>query len=261
MAPHLKLKPIPALNFLAVKCFLFKIISRMMKLEYRILFFAALFFTPFKGSSQIDDGQLGGWYMYFWNTTLKESNWGFQGDIQYRNWEVIGDLEQLLLRGGLTYQPNQTKAKFTLGYGNITTGTFGDETSTVSESRIYQEALLPQKVGSRFYFTHRFRYEQRFVEDQDFRTRYRYNLFLNVPFNKPTLEKGAIYLALYNELFINGQRDIGDGRSVQFFDRNRFYTALGYMLGPNLRVQLGNMQQSTNTWKKNQLQFSLHQKI
>ena len=45
---------------------------------------------------------MGAWYMYFFNTTINESLWGIQGDIQFRNWDMGGDLEQLLLRGGLT---------------------------------------------------------------------------------------------------------------------------------------------------------------
>ena len=38
--------------------------------------------------------------------------------------------------------------------------------------------------------------------------------------------KKTLYLALYNELFINGQRDIGNSNSVELFDRNRAYAAL-----------------------------------
>lgn len=196
--------------------------------------------------------------MYFWNTSLGESNFGFQGDLQYRNWDLGGDLEQLLLRGGLTYSPSGENIKFTLGYGHITSGAYGEANETSEESRVYQEALLPQKIGSRFYITHRFRYEQRWVENQDFRTRYRYNIFLNIPVNQPNLAKNAVYLALYNELFINGERNIGYGNSVGFFDRNRFYSALGYAIQDHLRVQLGYMKQTTNTLNKGQLQVSLH---
>ena len=135
---------------------------------------------PNIGNAQIDEDKLGAWYMYFFNTTLKESAWGVQGDIQYRNFDLGGDLEQLLIRGGLTYAPKSAAIKFTLGYGNITTGTYGSQDATSQESRIYQEALFPVRFGKRFYTNHRFRFEQRFVEDQDFRTRYRYNIFLNV---------------------------------------------------------------------------------
>ena len=196
--------------------------------------------------------------MYFWNTSFGESPWGLQGDVQYRNWDVAGDLEQLLLRGGVTYKPKGSGIKFTLGYGHITTGQFGDSDETTAESRIYQEALYSQKLGSRVYLTHRPRFEQRMVDDQDFRTRYRYNLFMNVALNKAEMEKGTLYLALYNEIFINGQRNIGEGRTVERFDRNRFYAALGYKVRNNLKVQLGGMQQTTDGWRKNQLQLSLH---
>lgn len=221
-------------------------------------FFLLISLITFNSSAQVDEDETGAWYMYFWNTNFKESNFGLQGDVQYRNWNIMGDLEQLLLRGGLTYVPENTNVKFTLGYAHITTGDYGDSNDTFAESRIYQEALLPQQVGSRFYLVHRFRYEQRWVEEQDLRTRFRYNLFLNVPLNQPNLNKNAIYLALYNELFINGERGIGNGRSVQLFDRNRFYSALGYSLRDNLRVQIGYMEQTTDTWSKGQIQLSLH---
>lgn len=216
---------------------------------------------PFWGKAQVNENKLGAWYMYFFNTTFKESRWGVQGDLQYRNWNIVGDLEQLLLRGGLTYQPKSANIKFTLGYGNITTGKYGPDNSTAPESRIYQEALFPVQFGKRFYTNHRFRFEQRFNENQDLRTRYRYNVFLNVALNKPEMDKGTVYLALYNELFINGQRNIGNGNSVEIFDRNRFYLAVGYMIKKELQVQLGIMNQTTDNFSKNQLQLSLHQKI
>jgi hypothetical protein len=230
-----------------------------MKRRLLILVASITFFLPKHGTAQIDEDKLGAWYMYFFNTTFNESKWGLQGDIQYRNWNLGGDLEQLLLRGGITYEPENADIKFTLGYGNVTTGRYGSDDATTVESRIYQEALFPVKFGNRFYTNHRFRYEQRFVEDQDFRTRYRYNLFLNIPLNKAAMDKNTLYLALYNELFINGQRNIGNGNTVEIFDRNRFYSAMGYVIKEGLKIQMGIMNQTTDNWSKNQLQLSLHQ--
>jgi hypothetical protein len=221
-----------------------------------IIVFCCSIFSSFAQNTEQDD--LRAWYMYFFNAKFKESQFGIQGDVQYRNWNGIGDLEQLLLRTGLTYTPKDTNIMFTLGVANITTGAIGESDATSNENRIYQEALMPQKVGSRFYFVHRFRYEQRFVENQDFRTRFRYNLFLNVPLNKKDLTKDAIYLALYNELFINGEKNIGNNRTVAFFDRNRFYIGMGYSLTNKLRAQAGFMNQTTDAFGKNQFQLSLH---
>lgn len=215
--------------------------------------------TPEIGNAQINEDKLGAWYMYFFNTTFKESSWGVQGDIQYRNWDLGGDLEQLLIRGGITYKPKTADIKFTLGYGHITTGAFGSDNATTTESRIYQEALFLVRFGNRFYTNHRFRFEQRFVENQDFRSRYRYNLFLNIPLNTPEMNAKTFYIAFYNELFINGQRNIGNGNSVEIFDRNRFYSAIGYIIKKGMKIQLGSMNQTTNSWNKNQLQLSFHQ--
>jgi len=211
--------------------------------------------------SQIDEDKTGAWYMYFFNAKFGESKFGFQGDFQYRNWNMAGDLEQLLLRSGLTFQPANSSVVFTLGYGNITTGVMGETTAKSMENRIYQEALLPHNPLKRIYLTHRYRYEQRFVENQDFRTRYRYAFFMNVPLNKEKIEKQAMYLAFYNELFLNGQRDIGNGNEVEIFDRNRTYFGLGYGITDQLRIQAGWMKQITDNWSKNQLQLSLHHRI
>jgi hypothetical protein len=224
-----------------------------------LIFLAIVFLSIYNLKAQVDENQTGAWYMYFYNHQFKNSQFGIQGDFQYRDWQFLGDTEQLLLRSGLTFTPKDSGIMFTLGVANITSGVFGDSDDTSNENRIYQEALLPQKIGSRFLITHRFRFEQRFLDNQDFRTRYRYNLFVNVPFNSKNLSTPkTIYGAFYNELFMNGERNIGDTRNVELFDRNRTYLGLGYVLNPKIRFQMGWMNQTTNAWSKGQLQFSMH---
>ena len=114
--------------------------SKFMK-HQRYILIALLSFVFYSSYSQVKPETLGGWYMYFWNTNIKKSDWGFQGDIQYRNWNVAGDLEQLLLRGGLCYSPKESSTKLTLGYAFILSDVFGLQQSKISqEHRIYQEA-------------------------------------------------------------------------------------------------------------------------
>jgi hypothetical protein len=209
-------------------------------------------------ATKVDEDELGGWYMVFFDKDFTSSRFGFQGDVQYRTWDGSGDLEQLLLRGGVTYRPDALPGKYTLGLANITSGQFGDSKQTKTENRTYQEALIPQRVGQKGFLKHRIRFEQRWVNGQDFRTRFRYALFANVPLNRPDLNPGAFYLALYNEVFINGERDIGGGEEVDFYDRNRLYGALGYKFSNAGQIQVGYMQQHTNVVNKGQLQLSLH---
>ncbi|MEM6524349.1 MAG: DUF2490 domain-containing protein, partial [Bacteroidota bacterium] len=225
----------------------------------RSLLIIVLLTLPFTSFSQsVDEDQLGAWYMYFFNKRFEKSQFGLQGDYQFRYWNFGSDLEQILLRTGLTYSPKDVDILFTFGYGNITSGVPGESSSTSNESRIYQEALFPQKIGSRFLLNHRLRFEQRWVEGQDFRTRYRYNLFVNVPLNNTSIDHHTVYLAFYNEIFINGQRGIGDGRNIEYFDRNRTYLGLGFGILKNMRIQTGWMRQTTANWAKGQTQFSLH---
>ncbi|MDH3506515.1 MAG: DUF2490 domain-containing protein [Gammaproteobacteria bacterium] len=207
--------------------------------------------------AQVDEDKTGAWYMYFWNVAAGERKFGLQGDIQHRNWDSGGDLDQLLIRGGLTWQPENGRGLYTLGVAHVTSEPFGPSGDAVREKRLYQEALIPQRVGRRMYLTHRLRFEQRWVDGQDFRLRGRYFFALNVPFNQDTLAAGAHYFSFYNELFVNFNKDIGNGRSVDAFDRNRFYLAYGYSIRDNLRVQFGYMQQETDDIGKGQLQFNV----
>ncbi|MEO0974563.1 MAG: DUF2490 domain-containing protein, partial [Pseudomonadota bacterium] len=126
--------------------------------------------------AQVDEDQLGAWYMYFYGVSFEDSRFGLQGDGQWRNWDLGGDLEQLLLRSGATFTPRDSNTTFTLGYASITSGAFGPSDASQHESRIYQEALVRQSAGSRVKLRHRLRLEQRFVQNQDFRNRFRYAL-------------------------------------------------------------------------------------
>ncbi len=134
--------------------------------------------------------------------------------------------------------PKESPLKLTFGYAYIGNGTPGDSKGNLcGRTPILSETSFPVKLGKKLFINNRFRYELRNVENQNFRTRYRYSLFLNVPLNNQILEPKTVYLSMYNEVFINGQRKIGDGKTVPFFDRNRLYGALGYIFRKGLKMQ------------------------
>jgi hypothetical protein len=209
--------------------------------------------------AQPDEDKLGAWYTYAWSQRMTNSNFGWQGDVQHRNWNMGGDLEQLLTRAGLTYTSSNSGIRYTLGAANIITGAYGPSNENSEENRIYQEALISQKIGERLYFSHRLRLEQRWVENQDERNRFRYFLGLNIPLNQAGLSEGAWYLSFYDEIFVNLERNIGNNRQVDYFDRNRLYAAMGYSITSSLRFQFGYMRQTTDNWSKGQLQFNFFQ--
>ena len=227
--------------------------------EIRKLAALLALFVVHDAKAQVDEDQLGAWYIYFWNKALQDSNFGFEGDAQHRNWDTGGDLQQILIRAGVRWTPEGSRNSYTFGIAHVTTGTFGQSNEKFREKRIYQQAQFPQTVGEKVFLTHRFRFEQRWIDGLDFRTRVRYFFGINYPFNQETLARGAIYLSFYNELFVNLERDIGRGLQVDYFDANRVYLAAGYSVRDNIRLQFGYMHVETNVVDKGQLLFSLNQ--
>jgi hypothetical protein len=153
-----------------------------------------------------------------------------------------------LLRTGLNYhfRPN---ASATFGYAHIGNYEYDSERKSpeVEEHRIWQQFLTTNTIG-RVKLEHRYRLEERFVED-DFKMRFRYRLMVFIPLNRPKIEAGALYLGIYDELFINDKRN--------FFDRNRLYGGLGYQYANNIHFQVGLLRQEVQTTAKTFLQFGL----
>ena len=200
-----------------------------------------LILLPFLSISQ--DNNLGNWLIYIGSKKIN-SNWNAHNEIQYRNYNAIGDLEQLLLRTGIGYSIEDNN-NLLLGYGFIRSENYidgTDEKSVVNEHRIFQQFITKQKVKG-VSLQHRYRFEQRFVES-DFKLRLRYFLGLNIPLisNK---EEVRFYLSVYNEIFMNTKGNA--------FDRNRLYSGLGHKINSNLKVELGYMNQFLSNENRDQI--------
>lgn len=191
--------------------------------------------------------EIGNWLIYFGNQKINQ-NWNWHNEIQYRNYDFIGDTNQLLLRTGFGYNLTENNNNVLLGYAFINTKKYipnSDQKQESDEHRIFQQFITKQNFG-RFYFLHRYRVEERFLLD-DFQMRMRYFFNVNLPLNKKTLDKNAIYLAAYNEIFVNTEKPL--------FDRNRIYAALGFVVNKNFKVEAGFMSQILEQSNRNQFQI------
>ncbi|MBK8829395.1 MAG: DUF2490 domain-containing protein [Saprospiraceae bacterium] len=211
------------------------------------ILYALLLLLPFQAAAQ--ESETGNWMMYFGNQKLSD-RWNWHNEIQYRNYNFAGDLEQLLFRTGIGYNLSANNNNLLLGYAYIhgepyVAGT--DEKTNVNEHRIFQQFISRQQFG-RFYLQHRYRIEERFIEE-DFKMRFRYFLGLNVPINKKEMVSKAIYLSLYNEIFIQPKSPV--------FDRDRVYGAIGYVFSSNLKVEAGMMAQLLESSDRAQFQIAL----
>ncbi|RRJ92655.1 DUF2490 domain-containing protein [Paenimyroides tangerinum] len=207
----------------------------------------------YQASSFASNGN-GLWLMYFGNVSVKETPLKVHYEIQDRNHNIGTDLNQILVRGALQYN-FKNEITFGAGYGFIQTEKEFTPDLPVRENRIYQEALMQQNV-SKLNFKHRFRYEQRFIENTDFKTRFRYQLGLDIPVYNTDCGKN-FYATAYNEIFINGEKTETSG----LFDRNRLFIGAGVKLNKKLAFQAGWMNQMLENSSNQQFMISLHHQL
>ncbi len=227
-----------------------KLVLRNMNGSIQISFMnkiiTALVFCLLSTVSFAQNSDLGNWLIYFGNKQI-DSKWNWHHEIQYRNYNAIGDLEQLLLRTGIGYNLSENNNNILLGYGFINSQNFIDDTDeklSVDEHRIFQQFITRQSIG-RVKLQHRYRFEQRWVEDQDFKLRFRYFLAFNIPLTEEDMTDNTLYLSAYNEIFLNHKENV--------FDRNRLYGGLGYKLNSLVRFELGYMNQFLNQGNRDQI--------
>jgi len=202
-----------------------------------------LLMLPTVSNSQ--ESNFGNWLIYIGNKKLNDK-WNIHNEIQYRNYDAIGDLEQLLLRTGLGYNISENNNNILLGYGYILSENYLgdiDEKTSINEHRIFQQFTTKQKIG-KLGLSHRYRFEQRFI-DGDFKLRVRYFLAFNYPLFSISKKQKPIYASAYNEIFLNTKSSV--------FDRNRVYFGLGYNFSTKIRLEVGYMNQFFETSSRDQL--------
>lgn len=212
----------------------------------KIVFLIALSFLSITNAQETGEDKLGAWYMYFGTFKVSEKL-SIHSEAQFRYFETTSNFNQMLLRTGLNYHINPD-AVATLGYGYITTdGTFEELPNVVNskENRIFEQFILKNKVGQ-FQFEHRYRLEQRFLENNgatDTQHRARYRLQVKLPLTD------IFFLNFYDEVFINLQDDA--------FGQNRLYGALGVNVTENLSVQAGYLKNHFAKTNFDRLQFGV----
>ncbi len=219
-----------------------------MSLKYLKVFIiiSLLVLSKFSSAQKSD---IGNWFIYFGNQQIN-NKWSWWNEVQYRNYNFAGDLQQLLLRTGISYNLTENNNHILLGYGFVNSQVYlpGSHVKTgTNEHRIYQQFITRQNFGSLF-IQHRYRIEERFLPG-DFQMRFRYFLGFNIPLNNNTMSSKTVYASAYNEIFLNAQNAI--------FDRNRLYGALGYVFSNNFRTELGFMAQTLENSNRNQFQIVL----
>lgn len=207
-----------------------------------VLKFLLIIFLPIVGYGQANP--TGNWFIFFGNKKIN-NQWNWHHEAQYRNFNFIGDIEQLLLRTGIGYNLTEDNNNVHLGYAFIYNEPYLDDSNktTFREHRIYQQFITRQNFD-RVSFQHRYRFEQRILPE-DLKLRLRYFLAINVALNEKSMMDRTLYISAYNEIFMNTDNT--------YFDRNRLYGGIGYRFNKFVRTELGFLNQVLQNTSRNQL--------
>jgi len=220
----------------------------------------------FAFTTHANNPPLGGWFMYFGNmkferskenqSNSESSKWNLNYDVQNRNNNFVSDLNQMLIRGSIQYTwfNNLTLGS---GYAFVHSEQFEKPDNPFGENRIFQDVVTNQQIATAT-IKHRFRFEQRFIENQNFKSRFRYQLGLDIPLYKNYAKEQNVYATVYNEIFMNTDQAT---RKTKPFDRNRLYFGAGFKVNPNLAFQLGYMNQMLQNVSYQQMMISLHHNL
>ncbi|MET7027854.1 DUF2490 domain-containing protein [Sediminicola luteus] len=224
----------------------------------KIITILALILTIGTNAQQTGEDKFGAWYMYFGTNKISDKL-SIHTEAQFRYYETTGNFNQLLLRTGLNYHINEN-AIATFGYGYIDTDPTFEETAALQddftflgneilEHRIFEQLILKNKLWE-FLIEHRYRLEQRFIDNKSFRNnekdtqhRARYRLQATLPLTD------TFFLNFYDEIFINLQDNA--------FGQNRLYAALGIHITENSSVQLGYLKNHFNSGNFDRIQIGV----
>jgi Protein of unknown function (DUF2490) len=213
-----------------------------------IKIFVLVFVTFYITDCKAQKTKTGTWFSYVGNNAFN-NKLNLWTDIQYRNYNVVGDLQQFIFRTGIGYNLTENNNNILLGYAFVHTENYlankVDKINTI-EHRIFQQFITKQNFG-KIYLQHRYRIEERFLQN-NFQWRFRYSLSLNVPLNSKKIEANTWYAATSNEIYLNKMQPI--------FDRNRLYAGIGYFFNTYIKAEVGFMAQSLEKTNRNQLMIN-----
>ena len=164
--------------------------------------------------------------------------WGGYSEFQIRTNTAFRQFQYYEAKAGVSYDLDKN---FTALLGTGTYHTYDytdlDKGPTTNEFRLWEQMTVNQFLD-RLKFEHRYRIEQRWVND-DYRNRFRYRLNMFIPLNNKKIVAKTWFISVFDEVFFNNR--------VPNFERNRISAALGYQFDKRWIVQAGGINQRNYT--------------
>ena len=190
-----------------------------------------------------------GWYSYLGNHRIAEK-FLIHTEYQWRRADIVSTWQQSLKRVGLEYKITDN-VLVANGYAYIATWPYGNQPAlyTYGEHRLWQQLVVNQKIG-RFYINHRYRMEERWLQNKVinkhqeyehayfvYRNRARYRFMLTIPITHKELTNNSLFITVNNEAFVS----FGKNVAKNIFDQNRLYGGIGLWVNNKTNVQVGYM--------------------
>jgi hypothetical protein len=214
-----------------------------------VAFFLTIF--HFLSAQHLISNQNHAWVTYLGNHKLTDK-FSLHTEYQWRRAGGFENWQQSLARIGVDYSINQGLT-VTAGYAWVLSYPYGDMpiAHTFNEQRMWQQVNAKSKYG-RFELQHRYRLEQRFMENYIkntdgtfargndlFRQRVRYRAMVLVPISRTEMLDNTLFLNVNNELFLG----FGKGIGRNILDQNRMIFALGWRFNKDFNMQVGYLNQ------------------
>jgi hypothetical protein len=193
----------------------------------RLILFV-LFGISLQVSGQQND--FGSWNVINTKLNLSEK-WNVFNELQVRSQSFYDNHFYYEIKGGVSYEISKNFSVL-LGTGKYKTFTDGGsfkQPVTASEYRLWQQITMNHFLD-RLKFEHRYRIEQRWFTT-GYRNRFRYRLNVAVPLNNKKITAGTFYASAFNEIFLTN--------TEPYFERNRFFSGLGYQINDHFTIQPG----------------------
>ncbi|MBX9733612.1 MAG: DUF2490 domain-containing protein [Chitinophagaceae bacterium] len=225
--------------------------QKLYKVFIKAIFPIAFLLGAFNTNAQTPG--LGTWSIISTKYTFNKKWSGFF-EAQIRSQQFYVDYNYHEYKSGVGYNlPKNISLLFAIGKYNTYQFTGNFKTPMlINEIRTWQQLVLNNNIN-RLKIEHRYRFEQRFVNDI-YRNRFRYRLNAILPINNIIVQEKTWYLSLSNEIFLNN-------RGV-FFEQNRIFIGTGYEINDQVTMQAGWLNRFDNfdngsEQKKNFFQLSL----
>lgn len=219
-----------------------------------LIFLLLTTFTTQAFAQSVAQGNTNTWFLLLNRFNLSEK-FAITNEIHERTGDFLEDQGTIIIRPSVDYSINDN-IELSVGYSFVRSWPYAPYTQAIprNEHNIWEQALLKFETAG-VSIQNRIRLEHRFIDDivlrnaktnpvydiggASYANRFRYRFILSFKLFKLNHGKHSVFFNGFDEIFINQSNNLMPNN----FDRNWFYTGIGYKFNKDFNIQLAHMHQ------------------